>query len=424
MYKLCWFFVIAVMYVGGAYADVYSALQYVYDNNPVIKQGRAEVDAAQANLSLAKTDLQPYLGISGNVGVAHTQIDEYQFDYSSRQYGIEMQQNLFQGGTMFAKIKGADASLDAAVANQKATEQEVLLDAINAYIEVLNAKEVLKLNQNNERVLVQYYQFVKDGYDLGRMTNTDVSQAAARLEMAKYQVSDANAGYQNAIETVRRIFGDLDCKYHEIDTDKLMDLFPDSVQNATETALRQHPVLIALNAREIAAKQNIHVAYKSMLPQIDIRGTIQRMDNVPLLDDIQDSRVGVYLRMPLYDKGNAMANADRVRANVAAIHEQIINARRIVVENLTSAWNIFHAQRAALTAADAGVHANTVALAGIRDEQLHGRRTVLDVLNAEQELLNSRVAYMRANHAKVSAFFAVLAAMGKLTPENLGLMTE
>ena len=161
-----------------------------------------------------------------------------------------------------------------------------------------------------------------------------------------------------------------------------------------------------------------------MLPQIDIRGAIQRMDNVPLLDDVQDSRVGVYLRMPLYDRGNAFANADRVRANVAAIHEQIINARRVVVENLTAAWNIFHSQKAAIRAADAGVHANTVALAGIRDEQLHGRRTVLDVLNAEQELLNSRVAYTRANHAKISAFFAVLAAMGKLTPENLGLMTE
>lgn len=424
MYKVFLWFAVCVVYAVGADADVYSALQYVYDNNPVIKQGRADVAAALANVDLAKTDLQPYLGINGNIGVARTEIDDYVFDYSSRQYGIEMQQNLFQGGAMFAKIKGANASLDATVANQNATEQEVFLDAINAYIEVLNAKDVLMLNQNNEQVLVQYYQFVKDGYDLGRMTNTDVSQAAARLEMAKYQVSDANAKYENAVETVRRIVGDFNCKYRDIDIDELMELFPESVQDATEVALRQHPVLIALNASEAAAKQNIRVAYKSMLPQIDIRGAIQRMDNVPLLDDVQDSRVGVYLRMPLYDRGNAFANADRVRANVAAIHEQIINARRVVVENLTAAWNIFHSQKAAIRAADAGVHANTVALAGIRDEQLHGRRTVLDVLNAEQELLNSRVAYTRANHAKISAFFAVLAAMGELTPENLGLMTE
>ena len=106
------------------------------------------------------------------------------------------------------------------------------------------------------------------------------------------------------------------------------------------------------------------------------------------------------------------------------LYEQIINARRVVVENLGAAWNIYHSQESAIRAATAGVHANKAALAGVRDGQANGRRTVLDVLNAEQDLLNAQVAHTHAKHAQVAAFFAVLSAMGDLSPDNLGLVGD
>lgn len=404
-----------------AWADMYSALQYVYDNNPVIGQSRAELDVARANIDSSKTDFQPYLGLTGNVGMARTSVLGYDFDYAPMQYGVEFQQNVFQGGAMFAQVRGAQMQYDAVLANLHAVQQDVLMNAINAYVEVLNARAVMELNKNNERVLNEYYEFVSDGADVGRLTKTDVSQASARLEMAKYGVADSTAQYKNAIETFRRIYGQVPIKFYDIDLGRVRDLFPESVHEAQERALRNHPVLRALEAQEVAAKQNIKIAYKSILPSVDVRGAIQQMDNVPFLDDITDSRIGVYLRVPLYDKGNAFANADKVRANVAGIYEQIINARRVVVENLNAAWNIYHSQESAIRAATAGVNANKAALAGIRDGQENGRRTVLDVLDAEQELLNSQVAHTRAVHARVAAFFAVLAAVGDLSPENLGL---
>ena len=224
-----------------------------------------------------------------------------------------------------------------------------------------------------------------------------------------------------SIQTVNKGAELVSIKFNDIDLGRVRDLFPESVHDARERALRNHPVLRALDAQEVAAKQNIKIAYKSILPSVDVRGAIQQMDNVPFLDDITDSRIGVYLRVPLYDKGNAFANADKVRANVNGIYEQIINARRVVVENLNAAWNIYHSQESAIRAAMAGVNANKSALAGIRDGQANGRRTVLDVLNAEQDLLNSQVAHTRVVHARVAAFFAVLAAVGDLSPENLGL---
>lgn len=410
-----------ILFSCNAWADMYSALRYVYDNNPVIGQSRAELDVARANIDSSKTDFQPYLGLTGNIGMARTTALGNDFDYAPMQYGVEFQQNVFQGGAMFAQVRGAQMQYEAALANLHAVQQDVLMSAINAYIEVLNARAVMELNENNERVLNEYYKFVSDGVDVGRLTKTDVSQASARLEMARYDAADSTAQYKNAIETFRRIYGDVPIKFDDIDLERVRDLFPESVHVAQERALRNHPVLRALEAQEVAAKQNIKIAYKSILPSVDVRGAIQQVDNVPFLDDITDSRVGVYLRVPLYDRGNAFANADKVRANIAGIHEQIINARRVVVENLGAAWNIYHSQESAIRAATAGVHANKAALAGVRDGQANGRRTVLDVLNAEQDLLNAQVAHVRAKHARIAAFFAVLVAVGDLSPDNLGL---
>lgn len=421
MKRICVVFGVCWAFGGEVHADVYSALRRVYDSNPVIGQGRSAVDAAHADVKGATTGFQPYLGLVGNAGVARTKIDEYTFDYSPLQYGVEFQQNLFQGGANLASFKAAKGKLVAERANLYATEQEVFLNAINAYIEVLNAKEVLALNQNNKKVLAEYYALVRDRQKVGMLTRTDVAQADARLEMAKYGLVDAQAKYENALETFVRIYGEAEAEYEDIDLEPVGHLFPRTIDDAEEYAMRQHPVLIALEAREKATKQNIVVAYQSLLPSVDVRGAIQQIDDVPYLDDVRDSRVGIYLKVPLYDKGNAFANSDKVRAKVAGIEEQIVNTRRIITENLRIAWNMYDAQGAAVQAAGASVKANQMALNGIKDEQARGRRTVLDVLNAEQELLNSQVAQVRARHARVSAYFSVLSAMGLLTPENLNL---
>ena len=190
---------------------------------------------------------------------------------------------------------------------------------------------------------------------------------------------------------------------------------------ANEYAMSNHPALRALESKEKAAREKIVVARKTILPSVDVRGAVMQIDDIPYIDRARDSRIGVYLKMPLYDKGNAFANVDKVRSTVDGIQEDTINTRRMISESLHQAWNMYTAQESAIAAAQAGVKANQMALNGTRDEQKRGRRTVLDVLNAEQELLNTQVSLAQAKFGRMSAFFAVLAASGKLTPENLGL---
>ncbi len=414
-------FVVIMMMCGGAHADMYGALQTVYDTNPVIARQRAAVSAARSDLSLARTGTRPYVGASAGTGFSRTKIGAETFDYEPTQIGIEAQQNIFQGFSILAQIKAAKSMLAAQEAVLYATQQDVFMAAINAYINVLNAAEVLKLNKNNQRVLQEYYDLCVARENVGTLTRTDVAQASARLQGAKYQLAEATAGYDNSLETFRRIYGSVLDTYPDIDLDKMRHLFPESAAGAEEYAIKNHPSIVALNAQEAAARENITAAYKTILPSVDVRASVLQFEDLPVLDRVRDSRVGVYLKMPLYDRGTAFASTDKVRHTVAGIQEQIINARRVVVENLYQAWNVYDAQAVAISAARSSIDANQMALDGIREEQQRGRRTVLDVLNAQQELLNSRVALVRAQHNQISAFFAVLSAVGKLNPDNLGI---
>ena len=424
----CKFFVIlsgAVLFYAPVRADdMYNSLRRVYLENPVIGARRAAVDAADADVARARTGYKPYLGLAASAGAARTDLLGAKYDYVPTEIGAQFQQNIFQGLSTMAQIKAAKAMLASQQAMLYSTEQDVFLDAINAYINVLNARQVLDLNQNNRRVLDEYYDYVSGRADVGMLTKTDVAQATARVDSARYGVIDAKTKYDNALETYRRIYGGIDHDWQEIETSRVRASFPDDIDAATEYALQHHPALIALESQAAAAREDITIAYKTRLPAIDVRASLTQMDDLPIVDRVRDGRVGVYLSVPLYDKGAASASADRARSTVAGIEEQIINTRRIIVENLRSAWNIYNAQQTAIDAATAAVRANESALDGIRDEQARGRRTVLDVLNAEQELLNARVALSRARHSRISAYFAVLAAMGKLNADTLGLTRE
>lgn len=421
--KCVFYFNMAVLLAtfGAARADVYSALQGVYDTNPVIAEARSAVGVATSELDAARTETKPYLGINANAGLARTKFMDQTFDTTPTEIGATFQQNVFQGFSTMAKIKGAKGIVAARQASLYATQQDVFLEAINAYVNVLNADEVLKLKKNNQRVLQEYYDLCRQKQEVGVLTATDVAQASARLEGAKYQTTQAQAEYDNAQETFRRIYGRAEDKYTDVSLERVKHLFPASVDEAEEYAMRNHPLIVALNAQEAAARENITVARKSRLPSVDIKASAMQLNDIPVIDDVRDGRVGVYFSMPLYDKGNASANVEKVRHTVAGIQDRTVDARRGIVEHLRQAWNTYDAQTYAITAAQAAVKANQLALDGTREEQARGRRTVLDVLNAEQELLNSRVSLSQARHGKVAAYFAVLAATGKLSAENLGI---
>ncbi len=402
-------------------ADLYQSLRQVYESNPEILVQRQAVQGASADIGLAETGWQPSVGASGGLAQTHTKLTGETYDKTQKQLGINASQNVFNGFATTADIKAAKAFLQSEQANLYATEQDVFLEAINAYINVLNAKQVLTLNKNNEKVLREYYDLYVQKEAVGVLTKTDVAQAASRLEWAKYQVIDAQAQYDNAVETFRRIYGQTEHRYEDINTKRLNRFFPISITVAETEALQKHPAILAIKARQTAFEQKIKVARQTYMPSVDVKAAAIKYDDVPMIDEITDSRVGVYLTVPLYDRGTAFAATRKAKSNASAVREQGVQVQRIVLEKLRQAWNLYEAQKAAVQSAKIRIKASRMALAGVRDEQERGRRTVLDVLNAEQELLDAQVALTRAKHSQLSAYFAVLSGTGMLTAEHLGL---
>lgn len=406
-----------------AWADIYTALREIDASNPEITAARSVVKASGADVRQSWVGWQPSVGVSAGIARAKTKADQMGIDesYTQKQLGVSVEQNLFQGFATNARIDAAKGQLQAEQASLYATRQTVFLEAVQAYLNVLNTREVLALRRNNEKVLREYYNLFSQKEQVGVLTKTDVAQAEARLELAKYAAIAAKADYDNALETYRRIYGQTENQYTDVSTDRLKPVFPKTIQEAEQQALANHPSILAADARYRSADAQITVARQTILPSVDIKASAMRFDDIPLADRVDDSRIGVYLTVPLYDKGTALAQTQKAKANASAIKAQITGAQRAVLEKLNQAWNIYQAQTAAITSAQIRIKASRLALDGVRDEQERGRRTVLDVLNAEQEVLDARVSLTQAHHRQTLAFFSVLSGTGALTPHNLGI---
>lgn len=406
-----------------AWADIYTALREIDASNPEITAARSVVKASGADVRQSWVGWQPSVGVSAGIARAKTKADQMGIDesYTQKQLGVSVEQNLFQGFSTNARIDAAKGQLQAEQASLYATRQTVFLEAVQAYLNVLNTREVLALRRNNEKVLREYYNLFSQKEQVGVLTKTDVAQAEARLELAKYAAIAAKADYDNALETYRRIYGQTENQYTDVSTDRLKPVFPKTIQEAEQQALANHPSILAADARYRSADAQITVARQTILPSVDVKASAMRFDDIPLADRVDDSRIGVYLTVPLYDKGTALAQTQKAKANASAIKAQITGAQRAVLEKLNQAWNIYQAQTAAITSAQIRIKASRLALDGVRDEQERGRRTVLDVLNAEQEVLDARVSLTQAHHRQTLAFFSVLSGTGALTPHNLGI---
>lgn len=406
-----------------AWADIYTALREIDASNPEITAARSIVKASGADVRQSWAGWQPSVGVSAGIARAKTKADQMGIDesYTQKQLGVSVEQNLFQGFSTNARIDAAKGQLQAEQASLYATRQTVFLEAVQAYLNVLNTREVLALRRNNEKVLREYYNLFSQKEQVGVLTKTDVAQAEARLELAKYAAIAAKADYDNALETYRRIYGQTENQYTDVSTDRLKSVFPKTIQEAEQQALANHPSILAADARYRSADAQITVARQTILPSVDVKASAMRFDDIPLADRVDDSRIGVYLTVPLYDKGTALAQTQKAKANASAIKAQITGAQRAVLEKLNQAWNIYQAQTAAITSAQIRIKASRLALDGVRDEQERGRRTVLDVLNAEQEVLDARVSLTQAHHRQTLAFFSVLSGTGALTPHNLGI---
>jgi outer membrane protein len=408
--------------------DIFEVLAYVGRNNPRIQAKRAELLSICTLKSQAQTGYLPRVDLVATVAPEHR-------DYSSsflsqdmtdnafgHSFGANACINLYEGGKTESREKIADHRKSAAEFSLLAVKQNVYLQAIQAYIFYLDTGEVLQLKISNLRVLEEYYKKCRDQVALGRGTQTDVAQAEARLTGAISQVTEAESELKNAEEQFCAVVGKFPGKLSPIQSEKIIKLIPETFDECEKIAMKDHPMILRLKATEKIAEENRNLAKSGMRPSVNGRVFIGRQLKQPMIGKMTRYQAELSLSVPIYDGNLSSYKEQEASHEIIRAMSDTEEARRQIVKAVRISLNEIHRYKSQIQSAQSPVKANERALAGVRDEAANGSRTTLDVLNAEQELLDSRVKLSHARHCLILSYFKALHAIGRLA--NLCILIQ
>lgn len=415
-----------------AHADtLQEALTATYRNNPTLAAARANQRATDEGVPIQRAAGRPSITADGQYLEFVKQSSDSSLSPSRALNGqLNLGVPIYSGGAVRNGIRGAEARVDAGRADLRATESDIFTQTVAAYMDVLRAQAIVGLQANLVDVLSVNLQATSDRFEIGDLTRTDVAQSQARLALAQSDFRTAQANLIGARETYTQLTG---LAPRDLQPPPPLPGFPASVEAAEDVALEQNPDIIAAKERARAAGFDVDVAGAGRLPRVsvfaggtysDYLGSLRSGGTVPLAQSSTDAQVGVQLSLPLFQGGLPAAQRRQAQAREAASLEQVIAAERFVIAQVRAAWSSWQAATAVIVSAQSAVDAAALSLEGVTAENSIGNRTILDVLNAEQELLNARVQLVTARRNAYVAGFQLLAAMGRAEARDLGLMDE
>ncbi len=401
------------------------ALTKAYQNNPTILAARARLRATDEGVSQALSGWRPTVSLSYDVGKDYRSTNgttRTSRNSTPRGGGLSVDQNVYEGGKTVATTDRAEQEVLAERSRLASTEQDIMLRAATAYMDVVRDEAVLRLNQNNERVLQRQLEATRDRFQVGEVTRTDVAQAESRLSRATADRISAEGELAKSRADYRDVIGDFP---GTLQPAKAVGDLPAGVDQAIDQARGANPAVVLAQYNERAAAAGIRVAKSDLLPSVDIEGDLSRDHDVSAAVERSDgASITATLSVPLYQAG-AVSSRIRAAQQVHSQRRQELDAAvRAAIATATQAWESYQTARAQIRAFDAEVRAAGIALEGVRQEAQVGSRTVLDVLDAEQELLNARVSLVRAQRDEVVTSFDVRRSVGTLLATRLNLPVE
>jgi len=410
---------------GASSETLESALAKAYGNNPTLNSVRASVRATDESVAIAKSGYRPQ--ISGTAQVGRTFSDVTRPGQGSntttltpRSVGVQVEQSIFNGFRTQNSVRQAESSVFGARENLNNNEQNILADAATAYMDVLRDTAILDLQRNNVEVIDEQLRQTRDRFNVGEVTRTDVAQAESRLALARANASAAESTLRASIATYRQIIG---TEPRQLAPGRPLDrLLPRSVDQALRIALNEHPAIKSAQHSVDVAELQVKVEQGALAPQLGVVGRVeQSYDNQVSGDRALTASVVAQLTVPIYEGGQAYASTRQAKETAGQRRLEADAVREQVRAFVITSWGQLEAARAQISAAQAQVDAAETALNGVREEARVGQRTTLDVLNAQQELLNARVNLITAQRDRVVASYSVVQAMGRLNSRALGL---
>jgi outer membrane protein len=415
--------VVGVALIFGAsasYAESFTqALTKAYRSNPTLQAERARQRGTDELVPQAKSGWRPQINASGSIAY-ETRNPDPGPDTSAtpKSLSIELAQPLFRGFKTQEGVKQAKETVRAGRQQLLGVEQDILLQATQAYVNVVRDRDVLALRQRNVSNLQKQANAASARFEAGEVTRTDVSQARARVSGARSQVASAKATLAESTARYEALVG------HKPGALKYPGLAknPRSLSEAINIARATNPSILAAVHVQLAQEHAIEVTKGDLLPEASLRASASATaDPDRDTDNVTSTQIAGVVNVPLYEAGAVYSAVREAKQLESQRRIEIVAAGRSVIQGVTSAWNYFAAAREAIVSARAQVAAAGEALEGVRQEYLVGSRSTIDVLNAEQETINARVTLVGALHDQILASYQLQAAIGRLTARRLGL---
>ena len=401
------------------------ALAEAYRTNPTLEAARAQQRATDENVAIERSAGRPNIAATGS----YAEILEGAGPNGPDRIlsaGADLGVPLYSGGSIRNSTR-----VDAGQADLRGTESAVFTRVVAAYMDVLRGQALVGLNAGQVQVLDVNLQATSDRFEIGDLTRTDVAQSESRLALAQGDLRTAQANLINARETYIQLVGEAPT---DLQPPPPLPGLPESVEQAVDIALQDNPDLIAAKERADAAGYDIDVAGAGRLPRVsvfvgsDYQNTLGSLRSttpgVVIPNSGRDTSAGVSVRLPIFQGGLPAALERQAQARAAAQLEQVVAAERDVIAQVRAAWSSWQASLAIIESSQTAVDAAALSLEGTRAENTVGNRTVLDILNAEQELLRSQVNLVTARRNAYVAGFSLLAAMGRAEARDLGLADD
>lgn len=458
-FAIAWF---ALAQISGGAAEAESisgALARAYSGNPDLNQQRAGTRATDETVARAKASYRPQVTGTGSVGFNHTELSlgssttttsnatntagagavaaggtglgavssnssaasSLNANTFPSSAALTVTQNIFNGNRSANGVRQAESNVLQSREQTRNTEQNTLLNGATAYMNVLRDVAILELNKNNITVLEEQLRQTRDRFNVGEVTRTDVAQSESSLATARSNYFTSQGNNRTSFANYRQVIGD---EPRRLEAARPVDpLLPHSLNEAVAVALSEHPsVQAALHATDIAQLQ-VQLNEAQLYPTLNLVGNVQAAnayEGYPSGRLFNGSILG-QLNIPIYSGGDTYASVRQAKELLSQARLQADLQRDTVRANVVSSWGQLESAKAVIRSSQAAVKASEIALDGVREEAKVGQRTTLDVLNAQQTLLQSRVNLVSAQRDRVVASYAVLASVGRLSAATLGL---
>jgi outer membrane protein len=430
--------VLLMAYTGAAPAladTIEAALVRAYQSNPQLNSQRAQVRSTDENVPQALSGYRPRVALTASAGYQYTDTNttaggsptnlvrtEIHGANAPRSAGLTVSQTLFNGQQTANRTRAAESQVSGAREALRVLEQTVLLSAATIYMDYLRDAAIVEVQRSNTRVLEQTLKQTRDRFNVGEVTRTDVAQSEAQLAAGKTQQLTAEANLVTTRANFRRIIGN---EPEQLAPGSPVDRFlPGTLPGAVDLGLTENPnVTAAMFGIDVNYLQ-VKVNEGALLPTVSLQASVQQSyeQTMTIFRSFGASAIA-QVSVPVYQGGAEYSLIRQSKETLASQRLVLEQTRDQIRANVVTAWGQLVATKAQVSSAQSQVAASEIALNGVREEAKAGQRTTLDVLNAQQALVNARVALVTAQHDRVVASYAVLNAVGRLSPQVLNLAT-